>query len=384
MSSAKAKSDAAGAKPTSNRTPVIIHATDLQKLVELLRDKGYTVAGPTIRDRAIVLDEIASVDDLPVGWIDQQDNGRYRLAKSRQKTYFGYTVGMQSWKKYLYTPMRELWTAERKGHRFALKSSDNGDTRYALLGVRACELQALAIHDQVLTEGPYADATYARLRESAFVIAVNCTRAGGTCFCASMGTGPKADTGYDLALTEVLEGKQHYFVVDAGTEAGAAVVKGLPHEAATAEQVAAADQAVAKAASSMGRKLALDGLKDELYAHFDHPHWNKVAERCLSCGNCTMVCPTCFCVNVEDSTSLTGDQATRTRRWDSCFTVDFSYIHGGSIRASDYSRYRQWLMHKLVYWQDQFGRPGCVGCGRCITWCPVGIDITEEARLIRE
>jgi Fe-S oxidoreductase len=97
-----------------------------------------------------------------------------------------------------------------------------------------------------------------------------------------------------------------------------------------------------------------------------------------------MVCPTCFCTTVEDVSDVTGDHAERWRRWDSCFTLGFSYIHGGSIRNSGKARYRQWMTHKLASWIDQFGTSGCVGCGRCITWCPVGIDITEEARAIRD
>ena len=109
-----------------------------------------------------------------------------------------------------------------------------------------------------------------------------------------------------------------------------------------------------------------------------------MAERCLTCGNCTLVCPTCFCTNVEDVGDLTGDHAERWRVWDTCFSVDYSYIHGGSVRPSGRARYRQWLTHKLATWHDQFDSSGCVGCGRCITWCPVGIDITQEVAAIRE
>ena len=133
----------------------------------------------------------------------------------------------------------------------------------------------------------------------------------------------------------------------------------------------------------MGREMNTDGIHDLLLANLEHPRWEEVAGRCLTCGNCTMVCPTCFCTSVEDTSDLAGVSAERSRRWDSCFTMDFSYIHGGSVRASPKSRYRQWMTHKLATWWDQFGSSGCVGCGRCITWCPVGIDITEEVRAIR-
>ncbi len=145
-----------------------------------------------------------------------------------------------------------------------------------------------------------------------------------------------------------------------------------------------AEEVVANTAAHMGRRMDTSNIKELLYRNLDHPRWDNVAARCLTCGNCTMACPTCFCTTVEDTTDLTGTRAERWRRWDSCFTMDFSYISGGSIRASSKSRYRQWMTHKLASWIDQFGTSGCVGCGRCITWCPVGIDITEEVYAIRE
>jgi ferredoxin len=148
--------------------------------------------------------------------------------------------------------------------------------------------------------------------------------------------------------------------------------------------MAVARAAVDEAADHMGRYLETENLPQILTDAADDRHWDEIAGRCLTCGNCTMVCPTCFCANIEDTTDLSGNEATRTRRWDSCFSVQFSYIHGGSVRAGEMSRYRQWMTHKLGYWQEQFDVLGCVGCGRCITWCPVGIDITEEARKFRE
>jgi ferredoxin len=215
-------------------------------------------------------------------------------------------------------------------------------------------------------------------------MAVNCTHAGGTCFCASMNAGPKATAGFDLAFTEILENDRHYFVAEVGSELGAEILAEVQHREANSEEVAAAERAVAKTAKTMGRQLDTSGIKDLLYRNYEHPHWEEVAARCLTCTNCTMVCPTCFCTTVEDVTDLQGEVAERWRKWDSCFTLDFSYIHGGSVRNSAKARYRQWLIHKLATWQDQFGTSGCVGCGRCITWCPVGIDITAEVKAIRE
>ena len=140
---------------------------------------------------------------------------------------------------------------------------------------------------------------------------------------------------------------------------------------------------MAQARREMGRAMDTTNIKQLLYDNPEHPQWDKVAGRCLSCANCTMACPTCFCSTVEDVSDLTGKHAERWRKWDSCFSLEFSYIHGGHVRQSTKGRYRQWMTHKLASWQDQFGTSGCVGCGRCITWCPVGIDITEEVKAIR-
>jgi ferredoxin len=232
--------------------------------------------------------------------------------------------------------------------------------------------------------GAYVDPQYAARRDGVFIVAVNCGQAGATCFCASMGTGPRADKGFDLSLTEVLEGDTHHFVVEVGSPSGLDLLAEVPHRDASTEEIDRAERVTADTALHMGRKLETGGLKELLYAGVESAQWEEIAQRCLTCGNCTMVCPTCFCTTVEDVTDLAGLEAERVRKWDSCFTSDFSYLHGGSVRVSPRSRYRQWMTHKLASWQDQFGTSGCVGCGRCITWCPVGIDITREAARMRE
>ena len=197
-----------------------------------------------------------------------------------------------------------------------------------------------------------------------------------------MGTGPVAERGFDLALTELIEDDRHSFVVEVGSERGAEVLSDMPCQTAQDSDRAGAAAVHARTASQMGRELDVTDIKGLLYRNYEHPRWDEVAERCLTCGNCTMVCPTCFCTTVDDVTDLAGEHVERQQRWDSCFTVDYSHIHGGAVRASARSRYRQWMTHKLATWWDQFGTSGCVGCGRCITWCPVGIDITAEARAV--
>jgi formate hydrogenlyase subunit 6/NADH:ubiquinone oxidoreductase subunit I len=364
-------------------TKVTLSHEGVQALIEALGRRGYQVLGPTVRDGAIVYDDIGDIADLPTGWTDRQDAGQYRLERRSDEALFGYAVGPQSWKRFLHPPIERLWQARREGDGFAVVATEEVAPRFAFIGVRACELHAIAIQDRVFVEGPYPDVAYQKRRHDNFIVAVNCGEAGGTCFCVSMNTGPKAPAGFDLALTELLDAGGHCFLVEVGSIAGGAILAELPHQPASAKESEAADEVVAQTAGHMGRKLDTHGIKELLQDNPNHPRWDEVATRCLTCANCTMVCPTCFCTTVEDHSDLTGQTAERVRRWDSCFTLDFSYIHGGSVRTENRSRYRQWITHKLASWIDQFGTSGCVGCGRCITWCPVGIDITEEAAAIR-
>jgi sulfhydrogenase subunit beta (sulfur reductase) len=365
--------------------PSVIMLDGLNALFEALHSRDYRLVGPTVRDGAIVYDEIQSPADLPTGWTDEQDGGTYRLKPRADRALFGYAVGPHSWKKFLFPPATRLWQARRTdGGGFEVAEDREEPPKLAFMGVRSCELHAIAVQDRVFLEGKHVDPTYKARRERAFIVAINCGQAGGTCFCVSMKTGPKATFGFDLALTETLEGGRHQFVVEVGSERGAEVLTEVPRGEAGSDDLAAAQQAVDRAVGQMGRTMDTTDIKELLYRNYDHPRWDEVAGRCLTCANCTMVCPTCFCSTVEDTSDLKGEHAERWRKWDSCFTMDFSYIHGGSVRSTARSRYRQWMTHKLATWIDQFGTSGCVGCGRCITWCPVGIDITEELRAIRE
>jgi sulfhydrogenase subunit beta (sulfur reductase) len=360
-----------------------IDREDLQEILNALANRGYQVIGPTVRDGAIIYDTVARLEDLPDGWTDRQDAGQYRLERRADQALFGYAVGPHSWKRFLHPPVEKLWRAHREGDGFSIVENEEMTEPLAFIGVRACELRAIAIQDRVFLAGQYLDKPYKIRRDRAFIVAVNCSQAGGTCFCVSMNAGPNVEAGFDLALTELIEEGHHLFVMELGSAAGAELVRDLPYRPATGVEIAAAERVVARTRDQMGRTLETNGLKELLQANANHPRWDEVAERCLTCGNCTNVCPTCFCTTVDDTTDLSGATAERVRRWDSCFTLDFSYVHGGGVRSSARSRYRQWITHKLAHWIDQFGSSGCVGCGRCITWCPVGIDITEEAAAIR-
>jgi ferredoxin len=352
-------------------------------LVQTLRDEGYRVVGPTVRDGAIVLEEIASAAELPHGWTARHEAATYRVERREDDAVFGWAVGPHSWKQEFMPSRVRLWrAAAANGEAPAIEEEPPPERPLALLGARSCDLHAIAIQDRVFLEGRYVERDYALRREGAFVVAVNCGEPGGTCFCASMNTGPRAESGFDLALTELTDG-EHRFLVEVGSERGRAILEALPTRESVGADREAATAVTEHAVDRMGRQLETAGLPELLAANLDHPRYAEVADRCLTCGNCTLVCPTCFCTSVEDVNDLADGSAERWRSWDSCFSVDHSYIHGGSVRRSSRARYRQWLTHKFGTWFDQFGTSGCVGCGRCITWCPVGIDVTEELAAIR-
>ncbi|MEZ5931064.1 MAG: 4Fe-4S dicluster domain-containing protein [Alphaproteobacteria bacterium] len=362
---------------------VVLRADGLGGLIAGLRDQGFRLIGPTISDGAIGYDDVERKEDLPVGWTDEQEGGHYRLKRRDDGAVFGYVVGPHAIKRFLHPPVQPLWQAVRNEDGYAFEEPAAPDRPFAFIGVRPCDIRAMAIQDRVFEGGTFKDAHYQARRKDAFIVAVNCAEAAPTCFCTSMGSGPKAESGFDLALTELDPAGDHRFLLEVGSERGRRLLDSVAHEAASAADIEAADSVSATTAASMTRSMP-DNVQELLARNLDHQRWDEVAERCLTCGNCTMVCPTCFCTNIDEDMTFDGEVIGRTRQWTSCFGIDFAYIHGGSVRHSAQSRYRQWMTHKLSTWHDQFGESGCVGCGRCITWCPVGIDITEEANAIQD
>jgi len=351
--------------------------SELGALVDAIRDTGRRVIGPTVREGAIVYDEIETAADLPIGWHDEQSAGRYRIEHGNSERVFGYTVGPTTWKRFTFPPNLTIATAQRT-HSFGFEPPVPVVPPMAFLGVRACEIAALGIQDRVFLGSEFTDEDFRARRSAAFIVAVQCTTSSSTCFCTSMGTGPEVRSGHDILLTEIEDG----FVIQSGSPAGAAVVAKLPTRRPSHAEAGAAVDAVESVRTQMGEPLPMAGIGNRLKLQLDHPRWAQVADRCVECGNCTMSCPTCFCTSVIEKSDMDGKSSATERQWDSCFDVGFAKVAGGDFRARPRDRYRQWLTHKFSTWWDQFGSSGCVGCGRCIAWCPVRIDVREELTAI--
>ena len=362
----------------------VLDGEGLEGVIAGLRERGYTVIAPTVRDGAISYEPVTGAVQLPRGVGDEQAPARYRLRERDDQARFGFAAAPSSWKRYLFPPTTTLWRAQRDPQgALVFEETPASPPRYAFLGVRACELAAILVQDRVFATSAHPDPTYAARRRDIFLIAVHCGSPSGVCFCTSMDTGPKAREGYDLAITELLDTEEPRYLIEAGTDAGQDLLDSLQSRSATPEDIEVADAVTEEATRQMGRQMDTTDLPELLQRNLEHPRWDDVAARCLSCGNCTMACPTCFCSDDVEAQAPDGESSSRVRLWASCFSRDFSYIHGGTVRQTVRSRYRQWMTHKLGNWWEQFGTSGCVGCGRCIAWCPVGIDITEEAAAIR-
>lgn len=364
-----------------NQEPRWLERSALQSLMDVLRERGFQLLGPTLRDGAVSLDEIRNAQDLPIGFRDTQRPASYTLEQVDDGRVFGVVNGPGGLKPLVFAPRESLVKIEirRENGSFVGRPTLPEPSPIAVLGVRACDLAALAVQDRVFLNDRYPDPYYAIRRRGLFLIAVNCTRSVSTCFCTSMGTGPEARTGFDLALTESDTG----FVVHAGSKAGEEILTVLALPAAGAEALIQERRDLDACAQHMERSFETSDVRELLYESLEHSRWEDVADRCLSCGNCTMVCPTCFCHDERDEPSLDGTRSLRVREWDSCFNREHAQVHGKNHHPHIRDRYRQWLVHKFASWIDQFGTSGCVGCGRCITWCPVGIDPTEEIDALR-
>ena len=368
--------------PKNNLTigsTVALPKPELNMLMDDLRKNGFQTVGPRLQDESIVYKEIEALDDLPRGILTDQGPASYRMIQTGRERYFDFIPGGQSWKQFLFPPRTVLFNAVKE-NQWQFREKHETAPHYALIGVRACELAAIQIQDKVFLRPDFSDPIYRERREGLFILAVNCVDPDATCFCVSMGTGPRVKPGFDLCLTEL----EDVFLVEVGSELGRSLLTEREFDLPSAFVQNSANLALGRSTSQMGRILETGDLPGLLINHLEANRWTEVSKRCLSCANCTQVCPTCFCWDVTDQVDLTLKSTSRERVWDSCFNPNFSYVFGGNTRPNIRSRYRQWLTHKLGAWKAQFDVFGCVGCGRCITWCPAGIDLTEEVAAIRK
>jgi NAD(P)H-flavin reductase len=370
---------------TPAAAPAFLPLARLDELIAALRGAGRRVVGPRVEDGALGMAVIERASDLPFGWTVRSAPGAAVL----ERRPAGEPGAMRAFDNGPAWAGIKPWTFPSRVDALGIVTEADGRVKVevaapepeplAVIGARACDLAALAVHDRVLAGGPAGDPDYAARRRDLFVVAVECALATATCFCTSMGTGPEVQDGADVVLAEVDGG----FLARAGSEAGRRLLDGLSLEPASEANRAQAVAQLAATRASMGTAVQADGLHDRLLANLDHPRWDAIAERCLACANCTLVCPTCFCTGLTIGSDLDGRESSATRTWDSCFTAGFAQVAGGgSFRPRHRDRYRQWLTHKFGTWWDQFGTSGCVGCGRCIAWCPVGIDVREELAII--
>jgi ferredoxin len=350
----------------------------LAQLFTALKDAGYRVYGPRIRDGAIQFGPLDDAGALPVGVTNDQQPGHYRLQSGDSQRLFDWNHGPQGLKPLCFSPREVLW--EESSEPFEYRRTLPETAKTAVIGVRACDLAALLIQDHHFLLEMRPDPHYQQRRESLLLIGVDCAHSAATCFCASTGDGPALDGGFDIGMAELDEG----FLIWSGSDKGSPITEALTLQPAEDSQLEAMLQSTERAAREQQRQMPEAEELMQLYQRLNHSRWDEVAERCLSCGNCTAVCPTCFCYQAEHETALTGDAAQMVRSWDSCFSPTHSSMGHFQVRSNTKQRYRQWLTHKLAGWQVQQRRIGCTGCGRCIAWCPVGIDLTEEAKAVLE
>ncbi|HDJ51540.1 MAG TPA: hypothetical protein ENF25_05010 [Thermoprotei archaeon] len=339
---------------------------ELRKLFDLLRLKGYRVVGPKLRNNVIRLEELMSFDEMPYGYTDSQSPGRYRLVKSDGESF---RVGPDSLKKYLYPPELVIFSVTKD---WKIREPEFYYPKTAFFGIKPCDMASVLIMDRV--QGAGGDPYYLRARENSIFIVENCLTPGETCFCGTMGTGPEVKEGFDISYTLIQEDNLVLFRY--GSDTGLELLTSLDLEPAPPEIEIKYRRMMREAKEHAQAPFTIDDVPDLLEHSLNDEIWKKVSEKCLGCANCNMVCPTCFCFDVIDEPELDGS-SKRVRIWDGCHSYIYAEIAGANLRKDLWARYRHWVLHKFNYWQTQFGTLGCVGCGRCITWCPAGIDLRQ-------
>ncbi len=286
---------------------------------------------------------------------------------------------VRSPKDFFFPQTEDMMSFRVEGQTIEIKDPELLDRDFVVFGVRACDVRAFDVLDNVFLKDP-ADSYYSARRDHGTIVAVACDRPGETCFCGTFGIDPAEPRG-DVSVW--MDGGFAYW--QANTEKGEkllASISDLTDEAADN----AADGAK-ETISKIMAKLPLAGLTADGFGPgktqelFDDPKWAELSESCLGCGTCTFVCPTCQCYDIRDFN--TGRGVIRFRCWDSCMYSEFTKMSAGQPRLTQKERFRQRFMHKLVYYpENNGGMFSCVGCGRCVARCPISMNIVKVMRAI--
>jgi len=284
--------------------------------------------------------------------------------------------------KKIFLPQREpLYEYEKKEGDVVIRDlRERWDKKRVLLGVHPCDIAGLLCLDKVFGL-EYDDPYYWERRNSTVIIGITCKEPCEHGFCDVMETGPDAARGYDLLMTDI--GGKYY--LRPGSELGEKLLKADYFGEATEDDTRRRDAAIEGVRRKMKTDLDISGIEGRMKERVDDELWSEYTERCVLCGACNFVCPTCHCFTIRDETNFTGTKGRRVRVWDACHFKNFALIAGGlNFRGKKDSRIKHRIYDKLYYSKEKYGEFFCVGCGRCATFCPAEIDIKEVARKVQE
>ena len=326
----------------------------LQKLLDFFVKRGFTVYGPVIKGKSWVFSEIHSISEVDLNYI------RSILPP----------------KKLLLPPKSSIFSFKLDDSFEVFESCDFKNV--VLFGVHPCDLKAIERLDAFFSLYP-EDVCYKARRQGLFIVGLTCNVVDEHCFCSSLGIDPEASTGFDILITQIGES----FLVESGSLKGLNILRELNFPEAKSEHLEAKMRHIEDLKSRFTKKADFKELDKIAKSKLDHKVWLETAEKCLSCGNCSMVCPVCYCFDVYDSLDLTLKEGARVMELDSCQLLEYAEVAlGGNFRRDRYQRLRHWMLCK-------FGAAGgstytsCVGCGRCLVYCPTSIDLTEVARVLK-
>ena len=271
-----------------------------------------------------------------------------------------------------FPPMEEMFSFQKSGDGHHIEPPVSDEHKQLIFGIRPCDAKALAILDMTFKD-TYEDPYYLSKRRNNVLVGLGCTKPYDSCFCTSLDSSPTDQTNVDLMLTDIGD----EFVIEQVSDKGKELIALTSElEEATEADEARAKEAKEAAYSKVTRKLDTKDIDNKLLASFDdEDYWEKIAAKCISCGICTFLCPTCYCFDINDE--LVKEQGARFRSWDSCGFSVYTKMPMENPRLEKWRRVRQKVCHKYEFYPMNFNVIACTGCGRCIRLCPVNWDITQ-------